>query len=313
MKNILNYYYSLYPNEVRYNNEKYFFEYMDSKYVFEVFKRPLSDIDSIYKINRQMIQRDILVHEIILNNDKKILTFVNNTPYILMEIFVNEKIRITLPEICHINNDSINIESDNILSRNDWVNLWEIKIDYIESQINEVGKKYPNLSNYANYYIGLAENAIFYVRNANKIEDLDFKSVCHKRINYYDEFYTLYNPTEYIYDYRFRDVCEYIKSAFFNGEDTYTILNEYFMNNILSYKEALLFYGRLLYPSYFFDMYDDIINNNLEEKLIEKIILRTNEYEIFLYNVYLLLLKLYNRYIPSVDWIIKRSFNQTSS
>ena len=57
-------------------------------------------------------------------------------------------------------------------------------------------------------------------------------------------------------------------------------------------------------------MYDDIINNELEEDLIEKIIIKADDYELFLFNVYLFLSKLYNRYIPSIDWIIKRNFNQ---
>ena len=81
------------------------------------------------------------------------------------------------------------------------------------------------------------------------------------------------------------------------------------MNNYISYKEALLFYGRLLYPSYFFDLHDDIVNNNLNEKVIEKIIIKSDLYETFLLDIYMYLSKLYNRYIPSVDWIIKRSFN----
>ena len=207
-----------------------------------------------------------------------------------------------------INNNSINIECDNVINRNDWVTLWEIKNDYFEAQINEIGKKYPNLCNYANYYIGLAENAISYVRNAQKIDDVALLSICHKRINYSDDLFSLYNPVNFICDYRVRDICEYIKTAFFSGDDAYLLIINYFKNNYLSYKEALLFYGRLLYPSYFFDLHDDIVNNNLEENIIEKIIIKASNYERFLYDVYVYISKLYNRYIPAVDWIIKRSF-----
>lgn len=307
MKNILNYYYSLHPDEVSHKDNKYFFEYLDCKYVFEPFTRPLSDIDCLYKINREMISREILVHEIIINNENKIITYVNNIPYVLMELYVNYNARINLAELCYINNNSIGIECEKILNRYDWANLWETKNDYFESQINEIGKKYPNLCNYANYYIGLAENAISYVKDANKIEDTTLISVCHKRINSKSSLFELYNPLRYIYDFRIRDVCEYIKSAFFNKEDAYGILDEYFKNNYISYKEALLFYGRLIYPSYFFDLYDDIVNNDLNENLIEDIAVMSEEYELFLTNVYLFLSKLYNRYIPAVDWLIKRS------
>lgn len=309
MKNILAYYYSLHPEEISHVDDKYFFKYMGNSYVFQVFNRPLSDIDALYKINREMINRNILVHEIILNNENRILTYVNNIPYILMEVYVNKDAGITLPEVCHINSNSINIECDKIIQRYDWVTLWETKNDYFEAQINEIGKKYPNLCNYANYYIGLAENAISYVRSAMSVDDTVYTSICHKRINCCDTLFCLYNPINYVCDYRVRDIAEYIKNAFFEGKDVYKIVYEYFSNNYLSYKEALLFYGRLLYPSYFFDLHDDIVNNDLPESKIENIVIKADEYESFLLNIYLYISKLYNRYIPSVDWLIKRSLN----
>ncbi len=307
MKNILAYYYGLHPDEISHLDDKYFFTYMDKNYVFQIFSRPLSDVDSLYKINRQMIERNILVHEIIINNENKILTYVNNISYVLMQIYVNKDARITLPEICHINNNSINIECDKIIGRYDWITLWETKNDYFEAQINEIGQKYPYLCNYANYYIGLAENAISYVRSALLEKDVSLLSICHKRIDCDGTLFSLYNPIYYVCDYRIRDVAEYIKNAFFCGKNAYVIVDEYFKNNYLSYKEALLFYGRLLYPSYFFDLHDDIVNKDLNESKIENIIVKQDEYERFLYDVYVYLTKLYNRYIPAIDWIIKGS------
>lgn len=308
MKNILAYYYSLHPEEIHHKDDKYFFEYLDSKYVFEPFKRPLGDIDCLYKVNRQMTTQNLLVHEIIINNENRILTYVNNVPYVLMETFVNDKAGITLAEVCHINNGTMNVECDKILDRYDWITLWETKNDYFEAQINEVGKRYPHVSTYVNYYIGIAENAISYVRNALLIQEPTYKSICHKRINFNGSMHELYHPMSYVFDYRIRDVCEYIKSAFFSGENAYELVEEYFRNNYITYKEALLFYGRLLYPSYFFDLYDDIVNNVLEEKAIEEIVNKADDYESFLLNMHLFLSKLYNRYFPRVDWIIKRSF-----
>lgn len=309
MNNILSYYYSLHPKEISHVEDKYFFEYMNSSYVFMLFDRPLSDAEPIFEINKKMISRNILVHEIIINNENKILTYVNNIPYILMEIYINKKAGITLPEICHINNSSINIECEKVISRYDWLTLWETKNDYFEAQINEIGQKYPNLCNYANYYIGLAENAISYIRLAMNVDDVAPTSICHKRINPNENLFSLYNPINFVCDYRIRDICEYIKSSFFEGLDAYKITEDYFKYNYISYKEALLFYGRLLYPSYFFDLHDEIVNNDLSENNIEKIIIKAEEYEVFLLNVYLYISKIYNRYIPSVDWIIKRSFN----
>lgn len=307
MKNIIAYYYGMHIDKIIHRNDKYFFEYSNQEYVFEPYNRPIEDIDSLYKINGEMINNNILVHEIVLNKENKILTYVNNIPYILMEVFINKNAKVTLSEICYINNSSIDIDCSKILDRSDWTTLWETKNDYFESQISEISVKYPILCSYANYYIGLAENAIYYVREVLKTNEMVYKSICHKRINSKGGLYQLYHPMSFICDFRVRDVAEYIKSAFFNEQDAYLLLDEYFKNNMVSYKEALLFYGRLLYPSYFFDTYDDIVNNNLNEKIIESIVLKSCLYEDFLLYVHIYLTNLYNSYIPGVDWIIKRS------
>lgn len=307
MKNILAYYYNVHPKEISHKNNQYIFTYNGNNYVLLIFDRPVSDIDALYKLNMEMIRRNILVHKMIVNNQNSVLTYINNIPYILLEINVNTNLRITLSDICSINNNSIDIECDKQIVRYDWVNLWETKNDYFELQINEIGKKFPNLCNYANYYIGLAENAITYVKNALKIDDKTYLCACHKRIKNNGTTFSLYNPIDLIYDFRVRDASEYIKNAFFNNEDALSLVYEFFNNNYITYKEALLFYGRLLYPSYFFDLQDDIVNNNLDEKLIETVALKSSEYEVFLKDTYLYISSLYNTYIPAVDWIIKRS------
>lgn len=308
MKNILNYYYGLYPDEILYKDEKYFFEVDNSKYVLETVDRPLSDIDALYKINKEMLDNNILVHEIILNKENKIITYINNLPYVLMELFINIEAKVSLPEVCYINNNTINLTYEKILDRSSWITLWETKNDYFEALINEIGKKFPNLCTYANYYIGLAENAISYVKSVNSIKDNTLLGICHKRMDTNSTLYELYHPFKFIFDYRIRDVCEYIKSLFFKGEDAYKIVEEYFLNNYLSFKEAVLFYGRLLYPSYFFDLYDDILNENMNEEKIEQIILKSQEYEMFLTNINLYISKLYNKQIPNLDWLIKKSY-----
>ena len=62
-----------------------------------------------------------------------------------------------------------------------------------------------------------------------------------------------------------------------------------------------------MYPSFYFNLYDDIISNKKEEKELLKITSRINEYEQYLYEIYLYLKKIYN--IPEVEWLKKRRFN----
>ncbi len=308
MNNILLYYYDLNQLELVFRDERYYFEYLDRKYIFEAYNRPLIELETIYEVNKKMIENNILVHEIVKNKENNILTFINGINYCLMEVFVNEKTNINLPDICYVNNNSVYINNVDILNRADWINLWGMKNDYFEEQINEIGKRYNWLSKYINYYIGMAENAISYMHNISNINEEVLYSICSKRINYKSSLIELYNPLNYIYDYRVRDASEYIKSSFFYGVDAMKLVEEYFENNYLNYKEALIFYARLLYPSYFFDLYDDILNKKMPESNINDIVQKSCEYEEFLRKVYYYLTNLYKRYIPYVDWIIKRSF-----
>ena len=67
----------------------------------------------------------------------------------------------------------------------------------------------------------------------------------------------------------------------------------------------MLFYGRMLYPSYFFDMYDEIINNNLSESKVNMIINKSTEYERLLIKINTFLSNIYGKTIPRVDWLVE--------
>lgn len=309
MKNTLSYYYEIHPNEIKRQDNNYYFNYKDDHYILQQVNRPMQDINSLYDINKKMLEKDLLVHEIIINKEGNTITYINNKPYILMRMQANPYSSICLYDIYSVNIKTQGIECDRMLNRDDWVNLWEIKNDYVEYQLFELGKKYPYLSDYVNYYIGLAENAISYVRNALKVNEEAKLCICHKRIYNDDTLFSLYNPLNYVYDYRVRDICEYVKSAFFENDKrkAYQLVHNYFSYVKLTYKEAMLFYGRLLYPSYFYDVYDDIVNNQKEETAINKIIFKADDFELFLKDVYIYISRYYNNYIPSIDWIIKKA------
>ena len=57
----------------------------------------------------------------------------------------------------------------------------------------------------------------------------------------------------------------------------------------------------MLYPSFYFDIYDNIINNNQDENNLNKIINRSNEYEELLYEIYLIIRRKTN--IIGISWI----------
>ena len=306
MNNIINYYYSMYPTNILETNSIYFFNYEGKKYLLTICNRPKEDIESLYKLNNIMLEKKLLVSEIITNNEKQAITFINNKPYVLLKICININAEINLYDIYTINKNTTNIDVDNILNRNDWVSLWESKNDFYESQLSELTVKYPIVNSYLNYYIGLAENAILYLKNIIKIKENVRMSICHRRVEYDEKTFIFYNPMEFIHDYFVRDISEYIKSVFFvDKEKAFNCIISFFNAFNPNYKEAQLFYARLLYPSYFFDIYDDIINGIKKEDEVEKVIIHSSSYETFLSNVYLYISRYYNSPIEKVDWLIK--------
>ena len=296
MINFIEYFYNIKVDKIIYEKGYYSFSYKNNLYKLYIYNENM-DIDSLYKINKSMLN-STLVSEIILNKNNEIISVNNNIAYILIKIYVNVKKNILLEEINFISNS---LEGKNI--NINWGKLWEDKIDYLENLIGENGKKYPIMVDSFNYFVGMAENAISYYNSI--VFDSNYKiTVSHKKIRLDDTIEALYNPLNIIFDFRVRDVAEYIKFSFFNNNTN--IFNEikiYLKNNYLSLTEVKLLVSRLLYPSFYFDMYDDIMIDEKEEKILTFILSRLNDYEIYLKKVIELLANNYD--IEEIMWIKK--------
>lgn len=307
MKESINYYYKLNPNKINKIFDYYYF-YLDKElYYFTPYTRKPNDINAIYEFNQKMLNQNILVNEIINNTNNTIITYINKTPYILIKVYININKPISLPEISYLSN--INIPYPNNLMRSNWALLWSNKIDYLEYHHEQNYQKYPLLRNSFDYFIGLSENAIAYLNNT--IKDLkptpsDIGVPSHDVISLDDTIYSLYNPLNIIIDHKARDLAEYIKASFFN--DNFSIfeeLDEYFKHNYLSLYGMNLLIARILYPSFYFEKYDEIVNNKANESSILKITSRINEYEKYLSDIFNYFHKYYN--IKDINWLKKRS------
>lgn len=303
MKDIINYYYNLNPNKIKKIFNYYYFYLKDELYYLVSYNRKLEDINSIYNYNKEMLSHNILVNEIIPNKENNPITYINKEPYILMKILININKPINLPEINYISN--INIFYQNNIARDNWLNLWINKIDYLEYHHEQNKKKYPLLNQSFNYFIGLSENAITYLNNTTKLykkEKTDIGVTSHDYLD--NTIYSLYNPLNIIIDHKARDIAEYIKLSFFN--DNYSIyeqLDEYFKHNYFSIYGISLIIARILYPSFYFDYYDKIINNIENESSILKITSRIKEYEKYLQDIFIYFHKYYN--IKDINWLKK--------
>ena len=154
----------------------------------------------------------------------------------------------------------------------------------------------------------MAENAISYYKNTLlevKPSEYDTMTVAHKRIRADDTDFDLYNPLSLIIDYQTRDFGEYIKAKFFNGEDIWIELDEFFKHYNLSLFGRRLLYARLLFPSYFFDVYESIVEGKLKEEDIMSIVCKAEQYEDFLIELHTYINR--DNLLPQLDWLNKKN------
>ena len=284
MKNAINYYYNLIVKDIHQLTKMYYFDYDNSRYFLVLYNDDMKKLNYIYNLHKNILARGLYIHQIVLNKDGGMVTIINNKPYILIKAQYYTG-KIDYGTMISFLNLEIYEDGKSLLEKMNWSILWGQKNDYLEYLMNQMGHKYPILRDSFSYYIGLGETSI-QLLNMIDVNNVP-KVVAHQRIKSTDTLFEIYNPLNLTVDYRVRDIAEYFKSAFFNGEDITKILNEFLVNNSLSEIEYLLFLARLLYPTYYFDIFEDIISGKKEEKEIKKIIALIDNYEILLKKIYL--------------------------
>ena len=71
----------------------------------------------------------------------------------------------------------------------------------------------------------------------------------------------------------------------------------------LNKNEYILLLEKILFPTYYIDIYDDIINNGKSEELVINIIDRTDEYESFLNTIYKFILYEKKVRLDPIEWL----------
>lgn len=303
MNNFIKFFYNMKVTNTNFINNYYEFNHNNNYYRLYILNEEYNiyNYNNIYTINKELIN-NTLMSEIILNKDKNIITTYHNINYILLKINCNINKNITLEEIDYLS--KVKIVNNN---KSNWGLLWSKKIDYLEELISENGKKYPQVVNSFNYFIGLSENAISYYNNID-IDNNMIYYISHKVLRPTDKVDSLYNPLNIIYDYRVRDVAEYIKNSFWtDNHNIYNELNNYLYKNNLSLNEVKLLISRVLFPSFYFDLYEDIFNYNKDEKILNNIISRIDEYEEYLNSIIIYFKRFYP--IDEIEWLKKKIIN----
>lgn len=290
MKNFIKYYYNLDIEKLKIIDDNVYFTADGINYSLIRYNGNINDLMKIYSI---LITYNVYCHEILLNKDNSVIANYEGYNYILLKKHVDDYGQVAISNIYSYDifirmNEKIN-----------WKNLWEQKIDYYEYQISELGLKYKKLRESFSYYSGLCECAI------SLLNYINYKNVrmnvAHKRIKHNEQITEFTNPINITIDNITRDIASFIKNNFIYGELTIDRAIDYIKNAKLTSDEYILFLARMLYPSYYFDMYDSIIQGMASEDDIVKLLKKSNSFELLLKRLYMFVKERSNT--PSIDWL----------
>lgn len=288
MKSTINYYYNLFPSEIVNQDNFFYFWINDEKFYFVPFN---NDIEMVGKIYNKLLSEQKKTNNIILNKEKSMVTLFKGKEYTLLRVNCIENEFVDVENFYIIRMDGVPVN---------WSEVWSKKIDYLEYQVNQRGLGKDNILNSFSYYVGLAENAIQYY-NMLDLKDISV-SIQHKRI--YGDNYEInyYNPINMLIDYEVRDVAEYIKFSFFLNKLNINQVLRYINNLRLNSSMLNLLFVRLLFPTYYFDHYEKLLNEEETEEELLNIINKTKDYELLLKNFYLYYAQSHN--LLRIEWLI---------
>ncbi len=306
MKEMIKYYYNIEVEEIEELDGRYHFTFLQKDYFFVYYNRLPEELEDIINVSRNMKEKNIDCHDILLNKDGQVLTKVGEYHYILLAV-TNLKEEYGIIEMTDMSKRLVLNDTSGNLYRNNWSKLWSDKVDYFEYQIRELGLKKTSLTDTFSYYIGLAENAISYVTNTNKRlqrTTLDRIVLSHRRVFYPNLKLNYLNPLSFVFDLEVRDPAEYIKALFFSEDNEFVELelDSFLKTTRLSAYGYQMFYARLLYPSYYFDVYERIMNKDASEEELVNIVKKASAYELFLKKAYYNIIQYAS--IEKIDWLI---------
>ena len=290
MKNVIYTYYNILLDEINKDSNNYFFYFNNDLYIFYLVLNDINVVELIYNFIKE---NNIESFEIVLNKDGKLFCDVDNKKYSLLKIKGILKYEIKFEEFKFY---PIDKEPYN------WGELWSERLDYYEIQLRELGYNYQTVLNSFGMFSGLAENAILYFNMSKRMfNDNEVVGIVHNRMNYPCYLIDYNNPLNLVIDYNIRDIAEYIKA--------YLLSDAYDVNNVLLLLERLnvnnlmfnLLYSRLMYPTFYFDVFDKIILEDGKDSDIVDVLNVVDKYLDMLNKVYL---KFKDKYsMLNVEWL----------
>lgn len=240
----------------------------DNSFIFQDYNFLIAacneDEEGVSKLNglitslQNVFEKDVVY--IVKNKYDKFISNTNDNNICLLtyknsnNININHFIKMHLS---YINSFNYKVDINEIIA------LWDQRLEYIQNQcllnLNFDNESHLTLYEYTLYSIGFALNALQYLSDIqiDFLKEKYISTLTHRRIKKMDKF-ELFNPFNFIIDHSSRDLAELYKNDLIDIKSLLDICS-YYGYSIDEYEYLL---ARLLYPTFIFDIVEDIATDN---------------------------------------------------
>lgn len=287
MKEFIEYNYDLRCDDLAILNNLLYFKHLDKFYIISNFNRDEVEFE---KVLNYLISNNLKSLKVVMNKKGSYISEFNGKKYVVMESDCENEI-IDFP-ICI---------GGLINENNYWNEIWENRVVQLEKHKSELSLN-KDIFYILNYYIGLIEICIYnYNLLIRKYGQKNGLSIQHNRIEFPMYSFSYYNPVNYLFDFEFRDFAEYLKMRFFYSDfftdEAISVIDNYNFDNF----SINMFFVRLIYPTYFLELYDMQNKNDVYSDLFYDLLKKSSQYENFI-------LKLITAMSSKYEIIIKYPF-----
>ena len=274
IKNQIETNYNIKINKIYVDGTKKYFFINDKKIYIKVIKnKDETNISELVKLTNELYVKNKHTQTFLMNDKGKYTIDYKNEKIALLMVNEAENIELNYNDILA---GTINVTNE-LLKVYNIYEEWTKKVDSFEKMIMEYNKEYPLIMKYANYYIGLAENAIQLLANTNySNEDMNYLGHIIEENNY--SYINYSNPFNYIKTSKLYDQANYFKYKIYDNKIDYEEL-EQIKNNLKLEKDKKIFLSLIIFPSEIIEKMINILLNEEKENDLEKYIKKIKDIE----------------------------------
>lgn len=274
IKNQIETNYNIKINKIYVDGTKKYFFINDKKIYIKVIKnKDETNISELVKLTNELYVKNKHTQTFLMNDKGKYTIDYKNEKLALLMVNEAENIELNYNDILA---GTINVTNE-LLKVYNIYEEWTKKVDSFEKMIMEYNKEYPLIMKYANYYIGLAENAIQLLANTNySNEDMNYLGHIIEENNY--SYINYSNPFNYIKTSKLYDHANYFKYKIYDNKIDYEEL-EQIKNNLKLEKDKKIFLSLIIFPSEIIEKMINILLNEEKENDLEKYIKKIKDIE----------------------------------